>query len=107
MQASRIVRSCPRCTFPLSAFRHGETELDHCRRCGGTFLDAGEATQLVASAAEPQSWKTDYNAVSMGQSTLRCPGGHMRLEIYRVKFGAREVEVDVCPKCNGLWLDKD
>jgi membrane associated rhomboid family serine protease/Zn-finger nucleic acid-binding protein len=101
------VRSCPRCTWPLSAFQHGGAELDHCRRCGGTFLDPGEAAAVFGKAAEPQYWREEYNAISHGQSKLRCPAGHMRLEIYRVKFDAREVEVDVCPKCHGLWVDRD
>jgi membrane associated rhomboid family serine protease/Zn-finger nucleic acid-binding protein len=106
MQASRTVRSCPRCTFPLDEFTHEGVELDHCRRCGGTFLDPGEASFILGSAAEPQSWRDDWNANSGGQSSLRCPDGHMRLEIHRVKYGANEVEVDICPKCHGLWLDK-
>jgi membrane associated rhomboid family serine protease/Zn-finger nucleic acid-binding protein len=106
MQASRTVRSCPRCTFPLDEFTHQGVELDHCRRCGGTFLDPGEASAILGSAAEPQTWREDYNATSGGQSKLRCPAGHMRLEIHPVKFGSNEVEVDVCPKCGGLWLDR-
>lgn len=101
------MRACPRCTWPLSIFEHQGVELDHCRRCGGTFLDPGEAASLFGEAAEPAHWKEEYNVTLLGPSKLQCPTGHAALEAFDVKYGTQAVEVDVCPRCHGLWLDKD
>jgi membrane associated rhomboid family serine protease len=101
------VRSCPRCTWPLTVFTHQGVELDHCRRCGGTFLDPGEAASIFGVAAEPQSWREEHHSRPHGTSRLSCPTGHALLEIWRVTFDKDEVEVDVCPRCHGLWIDRD
>ena len=71
------------------------------------FLDPGETAAVFGAAAEPSNWKEEYNARSLGESKLHCATGHSKLEAYEVKFGKDAVEVDVCPRCRGLWLDKD
>ncbi len=71
------------------------------------FLDPGEAGAIFGEAAEPQYWREEYNARSLGESKLACPTGHSLLEVYQVKFDSQQVEVDVCPRCRGLWLDRD
>lgn len=49
----RMKRSCPYCTLPLDAVKYKGVELDHCRRCGGTFLDPGEEASTVGAAVSP------------------------------------------------------
>jgi membrane associated rhomboid family serine protease len=55
--------------------------------------------------AEPEKWVESHVATPLGRSKLRCPAGHENLQAYRVSFEKKEVEVDVCPNCKGLWLD--
>lgn len=97
---------CPRCTYPLSIYTHGETELDHCRRCGGNFVEAGESTALLAPDAEPSKWKESFAAKSLGNTQIMCPKDGTVLEGFEVEFDDKKVEVDVCDKCHGMWLDK-
>jgi len=54
---------------------------------------------------EPEKWVESHAATPLGPSKLRCPAGHEHLQAYRVSFEEKEVEVDVCPDCKGLWLD--
>jgi membrane associated rhomboid family serine protease len=74
-------------------------ELDHCHRCKGNFFDPGEVGSTFGLFTEP------HVATPLGRSKLRCPAGHEHLQAYRVSFEKKDVEVDVCPDCMGLWLD--
>ena len=100
-----MTRYCPRCTYPLAPLFNGEVELDHCHRCKGNFFDPGEAGATFGVFADPDKWAESHVATHLGRSKLRCPAGHEHLQAYRVSFEKKEVEVDVCPDCKGLWLD--
>jgi len=101
-----MARRCPRCTFALTSTSQGTIELDHCDRCGGTFFDAGEARMTMGDATEPSTWVEKNFARSLGESKLRCPAAHGPMEAYDLGIDHLQVEVDVCPKCKGLWLDR-
>ncbi len=98
---------CPRCTYPLAAYSHDGTELDHCDRCGGTYVDPGEAKALLAAEAEAEAWKNLWATEAKGRTALRCPRDTTRLDAYAVRFKTEHVEVDVCSRCGGMWLDAD
>jgi len=100
-----LARYCPRCTFPLTPLFKGEVELDHCHRCKGNFFDPGEAGATFGVLADPDQWVESRVATHLGRSKFRCPAGHEHLQAYRLSFEKKEVEVDVCPDCKGLWLD--
>lgn len=102
---SRSKRHCPRCTFLLDVVVNEGVELDHCRRCGGTFLDPGEARESFGPAASPEVWKSASLTTSLGPSPLRCPHEGAYLEAFNVEYGIQSVTVDLCPHCSGLWLD--
>jgi len=73
--------------------------VDACPKCDGMWLDTGELKKLTGDRK-----LSDYLTKDIGtktESKLVCPrcGGLMDLEL------ADEVEVDVCLKCNGVWLD--
>ena len=87
---------------PLSK---GAVELDHCHRCKGNFFDQGEVGATFGGFTEPEKWVASHVAIPLGKSKLRCPAGHENLQAYQVSFEEKEVEVDVCPECKGLWLD--
>jgi len=99
------MRVCPRCTFLLDVVTHGELTLDHCRRCGGTFLDPGEESVAIGFPAAPQVWEQSSVTHKMKSSKLRCPEDQAPLITYAVAFEDERVEVDLCPECSGLWLD--
>jgi len=80
-------------------------KLDHCHRCGGTFLDPGEARQTLGPAASPEVWKNSALATALGISPLRCPHDDAHFEAFNVEYDGQSVTVDLCPSCSGLWLD--
>jgi Zn-finger nucleic acid-binding protein len=98
-------RHCPRCTFPLQVTRYRGEELDHCHRCGGTFLDPGEERRILGAAASPSVWKEASVTRVLGPSQLTCPADQSTFVARTVEFADQTVEVDLCPQCAGIWLD--
>lgn len=96
---------CARCTYPLSVIEHQGVHVDHCKRCGGVFLERGETSAALAPEAEPEVWVRSRIAVPLGPVKLRCPKDQALFAGYRVSLGSATVEVDVCSTCRGLWLD--
>lgn len=43
--------NCPLCAMPLEAVERQGVEIDHCRSCGGLWLDAGELNALIEREA--------------------------------------------------------
>ena len=84
---------------------HHDVELDHCARCGGTFLDPGEETEIFGIIASPDVWKKSSVSKSLGSSKLKCPADNRKFDTYAVKFGDQHVKIDLCPYCSGMWLD--
>ena len=139
--ANRPRRNCPRCDdFDLSPVRFlGATDitLDHCRNCGGFWLDGGELNlidkELVkimpvsghgfsdfvnnvhvpywSKRIKRPSSETDFNIVVKtisGAKHLKstdedCPVCGAKLDLYSLL----SIEFEGCPKCHGLWLDRD
>ena len=133
------VRKCPRCEdFNLSSVRFlGVTDiiLNHCKNCGGFWLDGGELNLIDTELAKimpvsgkgfseilnnvlysykrirKKSSETDFHVVVApikGAKLLKpthdkCPACGEALDLYSVF----SMEFEGCPKCKGLWLDKD
>jgi len=99
-------RYCARCTYPMRvATQPNGLYIDHCARCGGSFIDFGKAETAIGQQASPQNWKPEAFARPPYASQLGCPSGHGRMWANHLAFEKRELEVDVCPVCFGLWLD--
>ncbi|MEO8440350.1 MAG: zf-TFIIB domain-containing protein [Spartobacteria bacterium] len=134
-------RKCPRCEdFGLSRAKFlGETNivLEHCRNCGGFWLDGGELNLIDrellkimpvsghgfsdfvnhvhvpfwSKRIKRQSGQTDFQvavtplkgAEHLGATKEECPVGGENLERYSI-YG---LEFEGCPKCHGMWLEKD
>lgn len=43
--------NCPLCAMPLEAVERQGVEIEHCRSCGGLWLDAGELDALIEREA--------------------------------------------------------
>ena len=100
-------------------------EVDHCRRCGGAWLEQGEV-QRLRSVPKTQLWKEiekqrsatpprchdchaligrgDERCASCGRSNLLdCPACDrpMRRQDYT------GLSLDVCKSCRGVWFDHE
>lgn len=99
----REKRECPRDWSPLQRERRdillSNVEVDACHTCGGVFLDKKEIKALTGSS-DLHKLLTKYLGLD-SDSQLICPncGGLMDGE------DAGDVRVDVCIKCQGVWLD--
>jgi membrane associated rhomboid family serine protease/Zn-finger nucleic acid-binding protein len=100
-----VARYCPRCTFPLSPYTHAGSELDHCHRCGGSFLDPGAAAATFGPAVDPAFWKQSFVTEDPRPGRLRCPRDGDPLAAYVLAFERVKLEVDECARCHGIWLD--
>ncbi|PCJ35862.1 MAG: hypothetical protein COA99_13575 [Moraxellaceae bacterium] len=96
---------CPRCFFLLMKEKVKGHDVDHCIRCGGTFLEKGKENAILGKTASPDIWKETEICEKKPSQKLICPKDHHTLNTYRVTFDESNVEVDTCPACDGLWLD--
>lgn len=98
--------NCPKCDNRLlTAVRAGGIEVDHCQDCGGIWLDQSELPRLLA--VDP----ADVRELRRGRDRNRanavrgdCP--RCQKEMLRVSSALnKQVTVDSCPDCGGVWLD--
>jgi Zn-finger nucleic acid-binding protein len=99
-----LLRDCPRDRARLAphAEKHGarHVTIDVCPACGGAYLDHDELSLLVPDAKVAAHFQRLLTGEPVGEALCAGCGGLMRL-----RFGA-DVEVDVCEKCHGVWLDR-
>jgi Zn-finger nucleic acid-binding protein len=71
--------------------------IDTCPLCRGTWLDKGELAKVITDRDLAKVVEASTNETS----ELRCPRCAGPMSIGRT----RDVEVDVCQSCGGVWLD--
>jgi Zn-finger nucleic acid-binding protein len=103
---------CPRDGTELSPVVANGVQLDKCHQCDGIWFDHGELKKLIAlkQTNVEQRLESDYGnpSVSVGETKgfMRCPrcdDGRLQKCIYSY---LRQVEIDRCEECFGMWLDK-
>ena len=98
---------CPACKSPLREKSAGDITLDLCYGgCGGIWFDAAELERVNARAATTLHtiWQIPVSNVKLTDPRYcpRCPN----LILERKWFSdAKQVEIDQCTKCGGIWLD--
>src|SRR4051812_9616161 len=98
---------CPACKNPLREKGAGALTLDLCYGgCGGIWFDASELERVDARAASTLHtvWQIPVGQVTPNETRLcpRCPD----LVLERKWFSElKQVEIDQCANCNGIWLD--
>lgn len=96
---------CPRCIEDeLKPVQLDGLEVDQCENCLGIWCDVNEMKELVE--------RKDLGAVKLlgkaaGLRTivpLNCPRDGTSLGMVN-DVRAADVQIDVCPRCGGRWLD--
>ena len=102
--SSEIIE-CPRCWVEMKVVEEEvfgpNIEIDICPKCNGIWLDRGELKKVIKDKEV-----TDYLTKNIGlksHSPLICPRCRNLMDLEK----AEDVEVDVCLKCRGVWLDAD
>jgi membrane associated rhomboid family serine protease/Zn-finger nucleic acid-binding protein len=83
----------------------GQIHIDHCYRCGGSFFDFGEAQVAIGWEADPRAWRPEAMARPPMVGRVQCPAGHGPMWSYLLAWEGKQVEIDTCGHCYGLWLD--
>ncbi len=79
--------------------RHAFTRRE-CRKCGGMLLD--ESFLMLALSKAQASGDGRVDLLKLPESKIACP--HDRQRMRAVLHG--DVEVDICPHCRSVWLDR-
>lgn len=97
---------CPVCLKEMQSFTFKDVELDHCRLCGGMWFDGGEMEKIAAQKdiprriTEPIAY--DFSQRKVEEGNRSCPRCSMAMKVMQFK----DVSVDVCTKCQGIWFDR-
>lgn len=102
--------NCPACRSPLEERMVEAVNLDVCSRgCGGVWFDQFEFRKFDEPHEEAGTELLDLEGASTrptgGDDRFECPRCDevvMRRHFFSTK---RQVEVDECPSCAGVWLD--
>jgi Zn-finger nucleic acid-binding protein len=101
---------CPACHHPLRRFKAGTVTLDGCDGgCGGIWFDHRELAKVNRQHPDPDAKIADlaFNPkVRVHDDDVRecpkCDGVTLEKKLHCLGSG---VIMDVCPECQGLWLD--
>ena len=103
----QVLFTCPRCSDVLDRVTASGIEVDVCSSCAGVWLDKGElgALKISASVFEMLRLKPKGRRRAPPSSpavTLSCPACPGTLSAFPLK----DLAIDICDSCQGLWLDK-
>ena len=106
---------CSGCQAEMQELELDGVLIDRCERCGGVWLDAGEAADLVKKSPTPREelqkkklellrqWKVA--AVDPREVDRACP----RCDVNLVRVNYQDIpglQVDKCPDDCGMYLDQ-
>jgi Zn-finger nucleic acid-binding protein len=105
---------CPACLSNLSLFTVFGIEVEGCSRCKGIFLDKDELRKLKDKATQG-TWQTlrwmdeDVEAIAQvnAMPSKRLCAKCREVKLVSTSFGDSKILIDWCPKCYGVWLDRD
>ena len=100
---------CPSCKNPLREKNAGGMTLDLCYGgCGGIWFDAAELERVSVSAPAATTLHTIWQIASSNAQpaeTRLCPRCPEQVLERKWFSDVKQVEMDQCPKCGGIWLD--
>lgn len=102
--------NCPACDHVLSSRRLAGIPVDICTGgCGGLWFDAFELGKVDESheLTNEELLRPQFNLEAQvcdapKRSCPRCSGVRLLRHFFSPQ---RQVEVDTCPQCAGVWLD--
>ena len=101
--------NCPVCLRKLTEIKVGSVLLDICQGgCGGVWFDANELDRVNAQHRKSAAGIkiTRNETITVDDSQLRhCPVCARTKLVRRLFSLGTGVEMDCCPKCEGVWLD--
>lgn len=103
--ASEQAVSCPRCGGKLTAsWTKSNKPCRMCAACGGM---SAKVSTLKKTFAEESVKEIVTRARLHEQAGCVCPDCGTGMTLLKVASGRRQIEIDVCGKCQTVWYDKD
>jgi Zn-finger nucleic acid-binding protein len=105
---------CPACSTNLDLYTIFGIKIEACSKGKGIFLDRDELRSLKDKISKG-SWQTlrwmDDEVEAIGKANA-MPGKRLCPKCEGIKmiccsFGDSRIIIDWCPKCRGVWLDRD
>jgi Zn-finger nucleic acid-binding protein len=101
---------CPVDGGTLDLYSIFSMKFEGCQKCHGVWLVKDELRKLKNKALEGRlHWLNDevdnIEKTSAVRTERSCPKDNSKL--LSVVFGKSSLVIDWCPKCHGLWLDRD
>lgn len=95
---------CPRDGMMLQMSDYKKVTIDVCPYCNGSWLDAKELAGITKKSRD--TFVDDGAGETLQKSSFKCPrcSGDMVITHYT---GKKDVEIDKCLGCGGIWLDTD
>ncbi len=98
--------NCPKCKNREMKRETWEgTEIERCPRCRGMFLDPGELERMLLSQEAEGADSPEFSAISDKHDMVTgyCHRCGKEMEPY---MGPRNMRLDRCPECGGVFLDQ-
>ena len=102
---------CPRCGGRTRARTIKSLKVDRCPGCGGSWCGPGELRLLKDREKagdyrwiDVDLWRERERFRAGRQEGLVCPKDRQRMTT--VRYGTSRVRVDICARCEGIWLDQ-
>jgi Zn-finger nucleic acid-binding protein len=104
-------KNCPACGAKLDLFALLGIEFEGCPNCHGLWLDRDELRKLKDKVGIGElHWLNreieNIEKTATIPSQRGCPKGDAG-KLMSVVFGHSSVVLDWCPKCHGIWLDRN
>lgn len=102
--------SCPRCKTELARRSLDGVVTEHCPTCHGTWITRRAFREAAERADDESGWLSfelwrDAEDFRGEPSDLACPACGEPMA--RLAYGDEDVQVDVCARCQGVWLDPE
>lgn len=99
--------NCPRCDKVMTPVRPDDVEVQQCPQCEGHWLEGADLRHLEATVnVRLFEWRT-LPPEDVQTRELPCPRCKPREPMKKVRSERdRHVLLDVCGRCQGVWLDK-
>jgi Zn-finger nucleic acid-binding protein len=102
--------NCIRCQTKMRKVSRDNVLVDRCPDCGGIWLDEGELNMLEEGAGHEDAvimHQARKELLHEAQRLVSLVGFCPKCEQARLQqVKKRGVELDVCPKCSGIYLDE-
>lgn len=91
---------CPSCKSVMVTLELNDVEIDHCFRCGGIWLDAGELESLLHNHDKSIELIKSIET----KSRMKCPICGRKMDKVLWKEGTA-ISLDKCCYNDGIWFD--